>query len=676
MIVAKDEGKSDDENEAKEVSTCPDHPGNPLTFYCENDDRLCCAECNLSPVHKDHILYGIAEYRANVEAKMATVAQNYDTDVRKLEHLQDLYMQYLDQTDATWETAATKVRDTFYRLHQILDEQEQNLLQYLEVKKQFSSMDDEHRVLEEDLSRIDDVYGSCISAYEKLRAGEIPLSEGVKVVGNLGEYNEIHERAQNKIIFPEVRIAFNPPGDEDAKEHMKKAWGSEISVNVLNRFKGPRSVRVESVQGRTAKITWDPVNLDYREDVMYQVELSRDNGVSRSVQTLFSQTSIVFNDLALNTDFYVRVRGGIHSTQTDIWSDWSDVLPFKVVDKQLNCINGHQLIRTNTHNVPLFKKSSRDQHRVPPFECHFCGKVLDKTIKPKEDTNANAAQTPPKADAHKGDDDDDDDNEGFDVFNNDDSNDNGADKGTTPAGSTENGEYDIIWTCPRCEFDLCDECATYELTHNFVSVRCNKYHKLSRMTIKKRLEADMDDSSEDVNSSILCNVCRKTFSNLPGAMVFHCASCDYDVCNTCGEELMQEKYRVITCNSGHRLVKLFIDDRLGRRSWCRCDTCKTRLIKGSMTRLFHCRPCGFDMCERCVNDRLAAAIAAPRVNCPGRHIMKYILLGQRIQSLSFIRCARCSKRISFESHKATYPLMSCVQCGYDLCAECAGLHLF
>lgn len=677
-----EEGKKEEKMEGNKINTCPVHPGQPLIFYCENDDKLCCAKCNISSEHSDHILYGIEEYRNTVRAKLEAVVQNYDDDVRKLEHLQDMFTQYYDQNDMTWEAAATKVKETFYRLHSILEEQEKGIIQYLEVKKQFSNIDEQFKSVENDLSQIDRVYGDCINTYEQLKEEGMPLSKAVKAVENLGEYNKIHQRAQEKVVLPNVNISFNPMNDNGAQEQLRMAWGGYIKVDILNTFKGPKSVRVESVQGNMAKIVWDPIDIEYKDSAIYQVEISRaGNANALYTQTVVRNTSTVFRDLALDSDFNVRVRGGINSTQNVIWSDWSEQLTFRVVGKQLTCNKGHQLIRSNTNKIALLKKGSSDKVVIPPFECCLCGKLLDCNKKdiPKQEQAINTPNKLIKT-VRDVDDDDDDDNEGFNVFdghNEDDSETNtNNDKENGGSLSTGSEQYDVVWSCPKCDFIVCDECATYELTHNFVGARCSKFHKLSRMSIRKLLETETNDKSVNSDVSIACNICRKDVTNHPGMMVFHCSRCDYDLCCGCAEELMQDKYRVIVCFMGHRLQKLFIDDRLGRRSWCKCDLCKAHLLKGSMVRVFYCKACGFDMCETCAESRLVVAANAPDIKCPRNHSLIYTLLGQRVAITgSSIKCKVCSKVMNLELNRAAYPIMTCRQCGYDVCAECSGLRI-
>ena len=616
MIVAK---KKD---ESKKEETCPIHPGKPLIFYCENDGKLCCIDCNMSPEHQTHILYGIEDYLNTAKERLAVVADNYDDDVRRLEHLQELFSAYYERNDATWEKTAGDVRERFALLHELLDAQEQEALGRLEDTKGHSELTEAHKSVEDDLSQIDEVYGECIDAYEKLKRNEwSSMQEVSHALERIKDFQAIHDRSKAKVVFPEVSLSYTPPTVECAEDFVRKAWGSEVKVTILERIKGPSSVRVESVHGTTARITWSPVDLDYGDDVVYMVEMKRSGGANADQQATVREagnnTFIELNDLKLDANFSVRVRGGIVDNGNNIWSDWSTPITFKVIDKLAKCPRDHDLVRTEAGALQrLFKAGS------VPSNCAFCGKVL----------------------------------------------------------------VGVTWACQRCNIAICDECVTYDLTHNFSGVCCARHHKLIRMAMSIRLKSNSKTSSttsgggggddDDDDCAITCNLCRKYCQDTPSAMVFHCPRCDYDLCNKCGEELMQDIYKSLKCSSGHQLVKIFIDDRLGRRSSCSCNVCGSRLLKGSMIRVFMCYACGFDMCERCAHKIIAIARNAPLLKCGKGHQLDVMTIKQRLgKGFLTAICTRCGKSMRLDNTRPDYPIMRCHACNYDLCAECAGLRV-
>eukprot|EP01084_Bolivina_argentea_P123476 218819_1 len=147
-----------------------------------------------------------------------------------------------------------------------------------------------------------------------------------------------------------------------------------------------------------------------------------------------------------------------------------------------------------------------------------------------------------------------------------------------------------------------------------------------------------------------CNGCSKSINE---KNAYRCASCKYDLCQTCYDVVSSTtSSSSVKCSKGHN-VKF---GTTGYAGGYRCNVC-TKSYKQKYAH--RCSACQYDLCENC-HDVISSNTAESLTTCLQGHNLKYSPTGYS----GGYRCNGCCK-----SYKQKYAYR-CSLCKYDLCNNC------
>lgn len=170
---------------------------------------------------------------------------------------------------------------------------------------------------------------------------------------------------------------------------------------------------------------------------------------------------------------------------------------------------------------------------------------------------------------------------------------------------------------------------------------------------------------------VYCENCRTYYIRGTPGMFYGCRPCGFDLCPACAKKPVQPKKK---CPNGHDLAQVTVGQRICGTfcSHLTCDRCRKNLLSGPSpmnTFIFCCPACDFDLCEECAGKPVECKV----LKCRNGHALSLITLQQRRYGRPFdtIMCERCRRGLNSPPYPGDYKVLSCIDCRYDLCDECA-----
>jgi len=109
----------------------------------------------------------------------------------------------------------------------------------------------------------------------------------------------------------------------------------------------------------------------------------------------------------------------------------------------------------------------------------------------------------------------------------------------------------------------------------------------------------------------ICDICRKTGTELGTQFSWHCSECEFDCCNECLEEIMLPPH---IHEHPLKITDSFIVYPSFDGGW-KCDICRLdknpSMQEPNVSKPYHCRECQFDACHNCINQVLGRTPQEP-----------------------------------------------------------------
>jgi hypothetical protein len=187
------------------------------------------------------------------------------------------------------------------------------------------------------------------------------------------------------------------------------------------------------------------------------------------------------------------------------------------------------------------------------------------------------------------------------------------------------------WTCPACEYDLCEDRG---FTNGGIvfPLKCANNHTL---------EWRFNSNSNPRNSiTSICSGCRSPLTDAN----WICSLCDYSICMNCAGVKLETPSK---CLNNHYMTR-----RIGSIE-TKCSTCLT-----SCSILDACEACQYYNCDSCKRESMLIA-GSPIVACFNKHLLQW-------GGSDHYACSGCLR-------PKTLKRFICADCNVHLCAECANM---
>lgn len=173
-----------------------------------------------------------------------------------------------------------------------------------------------------------------------------------------------------------------------------------------------------------------------------------------------------------------------------------------------------------------------------------------------------------------------------------------------------------------------------------------------------RIPADQQDGK-----IWICNGCERKSMELSDSARFQCASCDFDLCDTCASKLQSPVSCPVRCPKSHVLT-IRSPAKEQARAWI-CDGCERETERSDDVGSFHCGQCDYDLCCVCISRlRRPKATWATGLRCPRDHMLMITTAESQDQPW---RCDSCEHKSDVSPGVGCF---RCAPCGYDLCEAC------
>jgi ribosomal protein L37AE/L43A len=201
-----------------------------------------------------------------------------------------------------------------------------------------------------------------------------------------------------------------------------------------------------------------------------------------------------------------------------------------------------------------------------------------------------------------------------------------------------------VWHCNSCSFDICVACLPRPAPYRLCASQCD--------------DALLVQGMPAYYSVWNCDIGHHTIPS-ESHNVWHCASCQYDVCSACQPTPSDKRL----CSRQH--TGLLVNGQPANYERWVCDHC-SRKIPADTHGVWHCSECQFDLCPAC------QPVPSPHRLCSQRHDTGVLIKHKPSYYGPVWGCDGCSREFSRQHQQQQQPMMvwHCQECSFDLCSAC------
>ena len=277
---------------------CPLHRNEPLSMFCVDEVKLCCAMCKTKKLHDGHNVVELSEILQDSEVFSAAEERKRFVDaLEKEDELDKKIVETIEGIRKEGNEAKENVKQTFKEVRDKLEEEEGKIMEELE-----RICNESEEALQKNLTTLREVreYSRILSDADTETRGK----EGSRLM----ELNLVRSMEEQRRLMEEHF--------KTKMEDLKIGWDSEgrklsFTKSLFNGAVVPSNVTGESTTWDSVTLTWDAVE----GASSYQVEVDGNKSLETSGTNTFTKRGLL-----ADTEHTFRVRA-VYENSLSVWSE-------------------------------------------------------------------------------------------------------------------------------------------------------------------------------------------------------------------------------------------------------------------------------------------------------------------------------------------------------------------